>query len=132
MCVVCVRDGWGPLVTPVLQEEPAVSMFSEGWREGKTEQQCWPAQLRSRGRKGASMGAQELGLPCLTVTRMGAGPETGAVGMMEPTSMGSDSKEMNVQPFLLCLTSPVFPSLCGPWQPLLSPRAMFPHLCFHS
>ena len=52
--------------------------------------------------------------------------------MTESTSMGSDCKEMNVQPFLLCLTSPVFPSLLGPWRPLLSPRAMFPHLCFHS
>ena len=53
MCVWCVCGmAGGPLVTPVLQEEPAVSVFSEGWREGKAEQQCGPARLRSRGRKG--------------------------------------------------------------------------------
>lgn len=92
----------------------------------------WASSAEEQGQEGVSVGAQELGLLGLTVTWMGAGPETGAVGMMEATSMGSDSKEMNVQPFPLCLTSPVFPALRGPWRSLLSPRAMFPHLCFHS
>ena len=44
------------------------------------------SSAEEQGQEGVNVGAQELGLLGLTVTWMGAGPETGAVGMMEATS----------------------------------------------
>lgn len=52
--------------------------------------------------------------------------------MMGSTVMSSYPTEINVQSLLLCLMSPTFQALLGPWQPLLKPRAALPHLCFHS